>query len=96
MVRAAQKIVKDQNAEEGIGRDSELVFHGVLLCGADSSQPVEIEIHCDTSVLDDHLLKRPALPLALGHFLRSAESLWGAGLGRGKEQEQWERETGER
>ena len=33
--------------------------------GADSVQPVEIEIHCDASVFDNHLLKRPAVLLAL-------------------------------
>ena len=96
MVRAAQKIVKDQNAEEGIGRDSELQSDGCLQCGADSIQSVEIEIQRDASVLDDHLLKRPSLPLVLDNFLCTAESLWGARLGRGKEQEQRERETYER
>ena len=80
MVRAAQQIVKNQNCEEGIGRDGELQCDGCLRCGGDSIQTVNIEIHCDASVLDDHLLKRPALPLALGKLLCSAESLWTASL----------------
>src|SRR5882672_8703935 len=95
MVRAAQQIVKNQNGEEGIGRDGELQRDGFLRCGTDPIQPVEIEIHCDASVFDDHLLKCPALALALalGNFLCTAESLWGARIRRGKEQEQWKRET---
>src|SRR6266540_7109155 len=95
MVRAAQKIVKDQNAEEGIGRDSELQFHGCLQCGVHSIKPSEIKIHCDASVLDDHLLKGPPVLLALDNFCCVPESLWSARLGRGKEQQQRERETGE-
>src|SRR6266478_8772613 len=93
MVRAAQQIVKNQNAEEGIGRDGELQCDGFLRCGADPIQPVEIEIHCDASVFDNHLLKRPGLPLALESFLSSSECLWRARIRRGKEQEQWKRET---
>jgi hypothetical protein len=80
MVRAAQKIVKDQNAEEGIGRDGELLSHRLLCRGADSIQPVEIKIHRDASILDDHLLKRPAVPLGLDNFCCTAESLWGGRL----------------
>ena len=68
MIRAAQKIVKDQNAEEGIGRDSELQFV-IARRGADSIQSVEIEIHCHASVFDDHLLKCPACPWLSDNFL---------------------------
>jgi len=68
-IRASQKIVKNQNGEERISRN------GKLQCGwscereADSIQPVEIEIHGDTSTFHNHLLKRPALELAVGAFL---------------------------
>ena len=92
-IRASQKIVKNQNGEEGISRN------GKLQCGwscereADSIQPVEIEIHCDASVFDNHPLKRSGLPLALESFLCSSERLWRARIRRGKEQEQWKRET---
>ena len=97
MVRAAQKIVKDQNAEEGIGRDSELQCCRSSRREADSIQPVDIEIHCDASVFDDHLLKRPGLLLALGQLFFVPPKAFGPlACGRGKEQEQWERETGER
>jgi hypothetical protein len=96
MIRPAQKIIKNQNAEEGIGRDSKLQSYRLLHCRTDSIQPVEIEIHCDASVLDDHLLKRPAVPVALDNFPCTAESLWDARLRRGKEQEQGEGETGKR
>ena len=80
MVRAAQQIVKNQNGEEGIGRDGELQSDGLLRCGADSIQLVEIEIQCDVAVFDDHFLKRPALPLAVDDFPCGAESLWGTRL----------------
>ena len=40
----------------------------LLRRGTDSIQSVEVEIHCRASILDDHFLKCPALPLGLGNF----------------------------
>ena len=71
----SQQIIKNQNTEEGIGRDYELQRNGVLRRSADSIQPVEIEIHCDASVLNDHLLKRPAVSFSTGICLRSRDRI---------------------
>ncbi len=89
----SQQIVKNQNGKERIRSHGEMRFLETLRGGINSIQPVEIEIHRDATVLDDHLLKRAALPLALDNFLCTAESLWRARIRRGKEQEQWKRET---
>ena len=51
---------------------------------ADSIQTVEIEIHCDASVFDDHLLKCPALLLAFGSLLVAPKALGALAGGEAK------------
>ena len=97
MVRSSQKIIKNQNGEEGISRNGEL--QGCWSCEreADSIQPVEIELHRDAAAFDDHLLKRPGLPLTLGQlFLLRRKPLDRSPGGEAKSKNKRERETGER
>src|SRR5205823_1030608 len=91
LIRAAQKIVKNKNGEERIRCDGELERCGFLRCGADSVQPVEIEVHCDASIFDNHLLQRSTLAPGSSFCRGSTRDR----VRRSKKQEQWKRETGE-
>ena len=84
MIRPAQKIIEDQDAEEGIGCDSELQSDRCLLCRADSIQPVEIQIHCDAATFDDHFLKRPAMPWLWITFVVPPKALGAVACGETK------------
>ena len=63
MVGTSQKIVKNQNGEEGISRNGELQCCWSCEREADSIQTVEIELHRDAAALDNHFLKRAGLAL---------------------------------
>ena len=84
MVGTTQKIVKNQNGEEGISRNGEL--QGCRSCEreADSIQPVEIELHRDAAALDNHFLKRagPALVKTTTGRLAFWSALFELGPGR--------------
>ena len=54
----AQQIVENHNREKGIGLSGEMQRHRSRRDGADSFQSVEMEIHCDAAVFDNHFLKR--------------------------------------
>ena len=63
----AQDVVKDKDREKGIGADLETQCFQLRFfrLGLDSIKPVQIEIHRDVPVRDDHFLQRSGLPFRI-------------------------------
>ncbi|PYK27081.1 MAG: hypothetical protein DME52_04785 [Verrucomicrobia bacterium] len=93
-----------ESGKKGIRSDGEMQCDRSCHNGADSIQTVEIEIHCDAAVFDNHFLKRPApafVKTPAGKLELVAGTVLGcwitrARLERGKQQKQWKDETGKR
>src|SRR6266446_6069269 len=83
-----QYIVKHKNREKRIGSDSETHCVEFRCCGADSVNPVQIEIHRGASPLDNHLFQRSGL--SSGAFFSGLRDRISRAIA--EKQEQWEHE----
>ena len=96
LLRPAQKIIEYENAEKRIRRYVETHLLLFLRRNADSVQSIEIEFHCRSPGLHDHLLKNPGgLVRVVRTFLLLRNGIGGSRVGRAEKKKEWENECSE-